>query len=246
MHYKRELQQCYDNEAAKFSQTRQKHWYEFDDIMHIINNIPHKTVTIVELGCGNGRLYEYIKQHTSKKIHYTGIDFSKGLLKFAKKQHPEAHRVCDDMSNGLKKIPQESCDLVVSVAAFQHLPNRRERNFVLKNVYRILKYDAKYIMVNRAFSDRFYKKYRQQIAIAVIRYIVSLGENARNDVIIPRKGEKRIYHRYYHIFTLPEITNLMTQNWLLIETLWYGLLQANNNLHEAKNSMCVARKAIAQ
>lgn len=174
MHYKRELQQCYDNEATKFAQTRQKHWYEFDDIVDIINRLPQKTITIVELGCGNGRLYDYLKQHTAKTIHYTGIDFSKELLKFAKKNHPEAHRVCDDMSNGLKKIAQESCDIVVSIAAFQHLPNRRERNFVLKNVYRVLKYDATYIMVNRAFSDWFYKKYRQQIARSIGKYIISL------------------------------------------------------------------------
>lgn len=173
MHYKRELQQCYNEEANKFSQTRQKHWHEFDYIIEKINKLPNKTIRIVELGCGDGRLYDYIHKNTTKKIHYTGIDFSKELLKIAKKKHPEATRVCDDMINGIKTIAQESCDIVVSIAAFQHLPTRRERNFVLKSSYRALTYDGLYIMVNRAYSDRFYKKYRPQMVISIIKYILS-------------------------------------------------------------------------
>lgn len=173
MHYKRELQQCYNDEATKFSQTRQKHWHEFDHILEQINAIKKNTIHIVELGCGDGRFYDYIIQHTNKKIEYTGIDFSKELLKIAQKKHPQAKRVADDMINGIKTIEQESCDIIISIAAFQHLPTRRERNFILKSAYRALKYEGLYIMVNRAFSDRFYRKYRSQIAISIFKYILS-------------------------------------------------------------------------
>lgn len=244
MHYKRELQQCYNDEATKFSQTRQKHWHEFDHILEKINTIPKSTIHILELGCGDGRLYDYIHKNTTKKIQYTGIDFSKELLKIAKKKHPEATRVCDDMINGIKTIAQESCDVVVSIAAFQHLPSRRERVFILKGAYRALVYDGLHIMVNRAYSDRFYKKYRPQMIVSICKYILSWWYKARNDILIPRKGAKRIYHRYYHIFTLKEIEKLVTQNGFYIDQLSYGLPQASNNLSSARNSLCIARKAI--
>ena len=54
----KDLQHFYDTEAEKFSSTRKRHWPEFEYIRDMIkNNFPHKkSLRILELGCGDGRL----------------------------------------------------------------------------------------------------------------------------------------------------------------------------------------------
>ena len=68
--------------APHFSQTRQKFWDEMRDFAESLG--PGDRV--LDLGCGNGRLYEVLKE---KSIDYTGVDNSPELLGFAKKRWGE-------------------------------------------------------------------------------------------------------------------------------------------------------------
>jgi trans-aconitate methyltransferase len=64
-----DLQQFYDQQASKFHHTRKRHWPEFD---HILAALPSdKQLDVVELGCGDGRLYTYLEEQ--------GISFSSYL-----------------------------------------------------------------------------------------------------------------------------------------------------------------------
>jgi ubiquinone/menaquinone biosynthesis C-methylase UbiE len=80
---------------------------------------------------------------------------------------------------------QESVDIIISIAAFHHIATRKDRVIVLKNIYRLLKYDGSYIMTNRALSQRFAKKYWKALYTSITKWIISLGHKDRRDVYIP-------------------------------------------------------------
>lgn len=183
------LQSIYNTHAKHFSQTRKKHRPEIDHIIKYINTLPQQKITIIELGCGDGRLYEYLTKNTKKTIDYTGVDIAEKLLAIGKKSYPQAYFIHSDMVSFIQQGKQESIDMVISIAAFHHLATRKDRNIVLKNIYRLLKYDGHLIMTNRALSQRFAKKYWKSLYASISKRIVSVGQKDRRDVYIPWNRE---------------------------------------------------------
>lgn len=237
------LQSIYNTHAKHFSQTRKKHRPEIDHIIEYINTLPQKTLTIIELWCGDGRLYEYLTTQTKKTIKYTGVDIADKLLAIGKKAYPNVSFIHEDMVSFIQKGKQESVDIIVSVAAFHHLATRKDRLIVLKNIYRLLKYDGAYIMTNRALSQRFAKKYWKSLYTSITKWIVSIGQKDRRDVYIPWN---RQWDRYYHIFSKNQIEKLSKQSGFSIQKSCYIL--ANGSLSQdkknARNIFTVAQKSI--
>lgn len=237
------LQSIYNTQAKHFSQTRKKHRPEIDHIIDYINTLPQKTLTIVELWCGDGRLYAYLTNNTQKNIKYTGIDIADKLLEIGKKTYPKAHFIHEDMLSFMQKGKQESIDIVISVAAFHHLVTRKDRLIVLKNIYRLLKYDGTFIMTNRALSERFAKKYWKSLYISITKRIISIGQKDRRDVYIPWNHQ---WDRYYHIFSKSQIRNITKQcGFSLIQNCY---ILANGKLSqeqkEARNIFTICQKSI--
>jgi len=110
MDIKTSLARFYDTEAEKYYHTRNKHRTDADVFLDEIKNSGKKTVSILEFGCGSGRLLAHLAQLKGIKINYTGVDISKKLLGFAKKQmtgkdkpkHITTTFVCDDIAHYLK------------------------------------------------------------------------------------------------------------------------------------------------
>jgi ubiquinone/menaquinone biosynthesis C-methylase UbiE len=237
------LQSIYNTHAKHFSQTRKKHRPEMDHIIEYINTLPQKTLTIIELWCGDGRLYQYLTTQTKKTIKYTGVDIADKLLDIGKKAYSDAHFVHTDMLDFIQKGKQESVDIIVSVAAFHHLTTRKDRLIVLKNIYRLLKYDGSYIMTNRALSQRFAKKYWKSLYTSITKRIISIGQKDRRDVYIPWS---RQWDRYYHIFSKKQIENLSKQSGFTMKQNCYIL--ANGTLSQeqknARNIFTITQKSI--
>lgn len=214
-----------------------------DHIIEYINTLPQKTLTIIELWCGDGRLYQYLTTQTKKTIKYTGVDIADKLLDIGKKAYSDAHFVHTDMLDFIQKGKQESVDIIVSVAAFHHLTTRKDRLIVLKNIYRLLKYDGSYIMTNRALSQRFAKKYWKSLYTSITKRIISIGQKDRRDVYIPWS---RQWDRYYHIFSKKQIENLSKQSGFTMKQNCYIL--ANGTLSQeqknARNIFTITQKSI--
>lgn len=105
-----ELSTFYDAHAEKYYQTRNKHRADVDIFINEIKASGKKSISILEFGCGSGRLLAYLKELKGIKITYTGVDISKNLLSFAKKEvsgkaaakHITATFVCDDIVHYVK------------------------------------------------------------------------------------------------------------------------------------------------
>ncbi|NOZ43847.1 MAG: hypothetical protein GXP45_01580 [bacterium] len=84
-----------------------------------------------------------------------------------------------------------------------------------------MKYDGLLIMSNRAYSQRFRKKYKQACQTALGNRLLSLGKKSPRDILVPRKGKKHSYERYYHLFSRREIQRLAQEAGFSIISLFF-------------------------
>lgn len=253
MTIKADLQKFYNLEAQKYAYTRKKHWAEADLFLSEISNIEKRTINILELWCWWWRFLDQLSKIKNKKINYTWIDMSENLINIAKNEfnkgknaNIKADFIYWDMTDYIKKPKQETFDLVVCIASFQHIPTYKERFFLIKNFYRILNYDWIVIMTNRSFSFRFIKKYYKNIISWFFRNLFKYWKLNIKDIEIPRKSKWTIYKRYYHIFTLKELKNMFTLSWFKEKKLCYldKDWKESYKMSDAKNSLIITKKSI--
>lgn len=194
----------YSNISDDFNKTRKHSWKEFEGFLKYIKN----DQKIVDLGCGNGRFYEFIKKH--KKIQYTGIDNNSPLLTKAKKTYSEASFIKGD----LLKIPIQNgkIDTVISIASFHHIPSIKLKEKAINEIYRILK--NKGILIITVWN-LFQKKYKRYIWQARIKHILSFGKYDSLDTFIP--WGKTEVKRYYYAFKFKELKKLLEKKFKILE-----------------------------
>lgn len=247
-----DLKQFYDAEAKKYAQTREKFRSDAKVFLDEIKNNDQKTVNILEFGCGWGRLLKHIKEIAGKKIQYVWIDLSSELLKIAKKQitakdkHITADFICDDITSAVKKYTQESFDYIIGIASFQHIPNKKERFYLMKNFYRLLRYDGKLLMTNWSFSSRFIKKYQHEMLKAILKYCISRGKKEWNTLMIPWIAQRQIFWRLYHIFTRKELLALHVLSGFSVDRITYldARGKETTDRKNSKNTLTVAQKKV--
>jgi len=270
MDIKKNLQSFYNAEAKKYASTRKKHRTDADIVLEEIKKCWKKTISILEFGCGSGRLLEHLKTLKWIKIKYTGVDISNELLKIAKKENSDQHKrsnatslsctfVNDDIANYVKTLKQESFDFIIGIASFQHVSTRKERISLMKNFYRLLSYEGKLIMTNRALSLRFLQKHKIQILRSLLEYLISLGKRSTRDIMVPRSSQTNskssvlgAHHsplkifRFYHMFGLAELKKLADMSGFAIEKLTYLNQDGKEILSraQASNSFLVAKKDV--
>jgi len=247
---KESVKDFYNLQASKFSWTRKKQWPEFFYIKEEVSKILETKwkIKILELGCGDGRLFRFLDSYFPDKIEYIWVDISEQLINIAKDSWESSSNsstfIVDDMLSFLEKQDQQSFDMVVAVASFQHINKKYERILILKNIYRILEYDGVVLMFNWSFSSWFFKKFKKQIFKAFVIWILSLFTYPLNDIYVPWKNEWKTYYRYYHIFFLFELKNLFKLSSFVIKELCYINRNWNKSVSwmDSRNSFVLAKK----
>lgn len=113
------------------------------------------------------------------------------------------------MIHYLESCENESIDVIICVASFQHLPDLISRERFLQQVYRVLKYDGSFISIDRSRSQWMVKTHRQHIKNSIKKYITSLAKRERNNILIPFRDKEKHNERLYHIFTIRELKRLL-------------------------------------
>ncbi len=245
---KEDLKDFYNRYAKKYHETRKKHREEADIILNEITQEKIKKISILEFWCWWWRFITYLNNKFPKtQINYIWVDLSSSLIKLAKKDNPQNKFICADISEYIKDAKQESFDYIIWTESFQHIPTSKERFFLMKNFYRVLKYDGKIIITNRCLSNRFIKKYIRNIFNAIINYIISFGKKSPRDIFVPRKStDNKKEYRFYHIFWLKELENLSKLSWFIISKIWY--IQKDNNVsrerQNARTSLLILSKKV--
>ena len=119
----------YNTVGAEFDQTRQSYWKGWDLIIEkVYSSKNHRPVSILDVGCGNGRFFEYLLSNGSLDLFsYTGLDLNdhlltKGKEKFDLIQHTKVEFIEKDIIKDLKSI-NDDFDLVVAFGVTHHVPN---------------------------------------------------------------------------------------------------------------------------
>ena len=193
----------YNEIARNFSETRYNVWPEFEYFRGYL----HNGQAVLDLGCGNGRLLELLKDY---KVNYLGVDFSENLIREAQAKWPDKKFKAADLA-ALGHL-KEKFDLVFCVATLHHIPSDKLRQQILINIKNSLKPDGKLLMTNWNLWQTKYLKY-------IIKYTllkltdpdkevngVLLDEIDFQDVYIPWQKK---YQRYIHAFTERNIAGLM-------------------------------------
>jgi len=195
----------YEEIAEHFSETRVKLWKDIIFLADFVNDGDK----ILDLGCGNGRLFELFRD---KKIDYIGIDLSKKLIEIARdkyKDYPNVKfLVRDALDTG---FDENSFDLVYSIALLHQIPSKKYRLQSLNEVNRILKSEGFLIVT---VWNLWQKKYIKNILKTFILKIKIPGSTKLDfkDTFIPwKKRNGTTINRYYHAFTIKELRKIVKE-----------------------------------
>ncbi|MDD2501775.1 MAG: glycosyltransferase [Geobacter sp.] len=97
--------------------------------------------SLLEIGCASGYYYEVLEYLLSKRISYTGVDYSQSMIDMAKDYYPKATFFCCDGANLF--FADRSFSVVVSSCVLLHVPNWRQ------HVFETTRVADKYVVASR-------------------------------------------------------------------------------------------------
>lgn len=128
------MQAQYDAFAQNFSDTRNRSWPEFE----LLEPLLKKGDRLLDLGCGNGRLRQFVGKDTIIRGNYFGLDISQDLLDIARTKHASDHFFKGDMK---EKFPfgDDNFEVITAIASFHHLLQKKDQHQCLQECFRVLK-----------------------------------------------------------------------------------------------------------
>lgn len=110
----------YQNISPEFSSTRQNMGRGWDRVGEYLKRYEGRKIKVLDLGCGNGRFYDFLKEKTKLEVKYLGLDQNRGLIEEGKTKHGECFRIQDILN--LETI-HEKFDVIVGFGITHHLPS---------------------------------------------------------------------------------------------------------------------------
>lgn len=207
---KDDIRKGYDIISRSFCHTRNYLWREMEPIKDIV-----KEGNVLDLGCGNGRFYELFADNP--KISYTGVDFSEKLIDFANSRY-----VKKDFKSKRGDLPEqrgptpkfELADitkypirpnhyaLIALIASYHHIPERKVRLKLLRDVHNgLVKEGVVIVTIWNLWSNKTMKKVIQSWG----RKLLRREGGGIFDIFYPFNDNGTIVYRYYRMFTMRSI-----------------------------------------
>ncbi len=112
----------YDENASKYTEGSQKAIpWNFLDKPALDSNLQtiDKDIKILDIGCGSGKVIDYLCERGADENNVTGVDISSELLKIARDKHPKAKFIESDIA--LIVLPQNTFDIVLAIRVLEYL-----------------------------------------------------------------------------------------------------------------------------
>ncbi len=134
-------QQFYERFADSFSKTRDQPWEGWTRVLERLEQRSRDRLSVLDLGCGNGRFGRFLYQKSTRPIQYLGLDQSAALLNHARKQlapWPQARFEQAELALHPPKIEQRF-DLVALFGLLHHLPGKQTRRQLIGQAQRYVR-----------------------------------------------------------------------------------------------------------
>ncbi len=129
---------------------------------YIVDNLVYKNENLLDIGMGTGT---FAILCAKKGVNVTGIDYSEKMLEVAKKNIEQ-----EGLTEGIQiiKMPiieldldetfsEKSFDKITAMLSFSEL-YQKEQDYALSQIYRILKEDGEFILVDEVKPKKLWKK----------------------------------------------------------------------------------------
>lgn len=224
------VQEAYEKKASHFDATRSK--MATADFLWATNKI-FKHDQVLDVGCGNGRLLDYILVPAE---NYLGIDNSLSLLKIAKLKYPDFSFQKQDINN-LNDLFQNKFSVIFCSAVMIHVPGRQNRIKILSQLLSATKLDGKLIISAWKMTGNYYLKLKIK---SIVKNFLLFRFKAWRDLVFPWKDQDgvQVCLRYYHYFSKRSFKKeILKAGWQIQEELddrhnfWVlAVKKENNNL----------------
>ena len=188
----------YDTVAGEFSASRSKFWDELAFLVLCVK----RGDNVLDIGCGNGRLFPLIKERRAK---YTGIDCSEGLIHEAKQLHHDGEFVVSDAL--ALPFQNNTFDIAYSFAVIHHIPGKELRAQFVREAARVLKPSGMFILSE---WNLWNTRRTPELLFTAAKSILGLTPLDVGDLMLTFGKDKK--PRYLHAFTKRELSALLAEN----------------------------------
>jgi SAM-dependent methyltransferase len=232
-------QDFYQQVSRDFSESRNFSWHGWQKALPFLPK--KRSLAILELACGNGRLVDFLRKELSGNFTYLGIDNSTAVLKLAAEKFPQekfqyVDIIADLLDKGDFLVNKKKFDVLFAFGLSHHLPTFELRKLWLESMAKKLTTDGVIILSNWQFArekERFqkntvtWKKIRENEKISFwekLKLLFLLVCLSKNDYLLDwRKGEKAFRHfRYCHDLEEKEMRELAAAAHLQVKAQFFA------------------------
>lgn len=134
----------FDNIATEYVKYFGDDWEFIEEIKKFASQLK-KGSTVLDLGCGSGYITNYL---FSLNMNVVGIDFSKEMIKIAKKNYPKLEFLLADFVDIENYFGENSVDGLIAIYSLYFIP-REQFNSMLNSLSKILKDEGIFLFVTQ-------------------------------------------------------------------------------------------------
>lgn len=150
-------QEFYRLTAASFDQTRGQPWPGWVRLLPYLKT----PLSILDVGCGNGRLGRFLADHLSTNLSYYGIDSNPDLLDRARLTLADLAARLEQRDIITESLPAGAFDLVALFGVLHHIPGSAQRRGLMHSLAARVAPGG--IMAFAAWRFYEYERFRERI-----------------------------------------------------------------------------------
>jgi tRNA (uracil-5-)-methyltransferase TRM9 len=180
----------YESTAADFDQTRGRAWAGWLNLADYLK----APLSVLDVGCGNGRFGLFLAESLDGQIDYHGIDNNVQLLQFAQNTlEPLSNikAIITEQDIITEPIQTEQYDLVVLFGVIHHVPSAENRKAFMKNLARHVKSDG--ILCFAAWRFYEYERFKARL----VDWDDNIAVEQHDYLLDWRRGERALRYCHY-------------------------------------------------
>lgn len=182
--------QFYAITAPEFDQTRGQAWAGWIPLSEYVS----APLSVLDVGCGNGRFGLFLPETTDKPIRYHGIDNNQQLLDYASQSladitHIDAQLDYHDVITA--PLPQDTYDLVVLFGVIHHVPGYENRQRFIQELAKRVNDGG--LLVFAAWRFFEYERFRKRL----VDWDNDITVEKHDYLLDWRRGERALRYCHY-------------------------------------------------